>query len=168
MLFFVAASFIIQFFILSLLIGIPLFTLHMCLGQVLESGPVDMWRISPIFQGVGVSLLITQAVIGMYSIIGLSWIFVYFRDSFITSNDRYKWALPHEFNLEGEIYLFTLSIPWINEVFHQRIIILQCRKRHWRSSIQAIITSAVAIQLGTLCCYWNSFYCRCRNEERYL
>lgn len=111
MLFFVAASFIIQFFILSLLIGIPLFTLHMCLGQVLESGPVDMWRISPIFQGVGVSLLITQAVIGMYSIIGLSWIFVYFRDSFITSNDRYKWALPHEFNLEGEIYLFTLSIP---------------------------------------------------------
>ncbi|KAJ0183371.1 hypothetical protein K1T71_001347 [Dendrolimus kikuchii] len=94
------ASFIIQFFILSFLIGIPLFTLHLCLGQVLESGPVDMWRISPIFQGVGVSLLITQAVIGMYSITGLSWIFVYFRDSFITSNDRYKWALPHEFNFE--------------------------------------------------------------------
>lgn len=100
--FIVAASFIIQFFILSFLIGIPLFTLHLCLGQVLESGPVDMWRISPIFQGVGVSLLITQAVIGMYSIIGLSWIFVYFRDSFITSNDKYKWALPHEFNFEGE------------------------------------------------------------------
>ncbi|KAI8421854.1 hypothetical protein MSG28_009791, partial [Choristoneura fumiferana] len=82
-------------------IGIPLFTLHLCLGQVLESGPVDMWRISPIFQGVGVSMLIAQAVMGIYSIIGLSWIFVYFRDSFITSNDKYKWALPHEyFNFE--------------------------------------------------------------------
>ncbi|XP_023937381.2 sodium-dependent transporter bedraggled isoform X1 [Bicyclus anynana] len=94
------ASFIIQFFMLSLIIGIPLFTLHLCLGQVLEAGPVDMWRISPIFQGVGVSLLLTQAVIGMYSIIGLSWIFVYFRDSFINSDDRYKWALPHEFSFE--------------------------------------------------------------------
>lgn len=110
------ASFIIQFFILSLIIGIPLFTLHLCLGQVLESGPVDMWRISPIFQGVGVSLLIIQAVIGMYSIIGLSWIFVYFRDSFITSNDRYRWAFPHEFNLEdvinrNETYKIQETLP---------------------------------------------------------
>lgn len=96
------AGFIVQFFILSLLIGIPLFTLHLCLGQVLESGPVDMWRISPIFQGVGISLLLIQSVIGIYSIIGLSWIFVYFRDSFITSNDKYKWALPHEFNFDGK------------------------------------------------------------------
>ncbi|XP_053604735.1 sodium-dependent transporter bedraggled isoform X2 [Plodia interpunctella] len=95
------ASFIIQFFILSFLIGIPLFTLYLCLGQVLEAGPVDMWRISPIFQGVGVALLITQAVIGIYSIIGVSWILVYFRDSFITSDDQYKWALPHEFNFEA-------------------------------------------------------------------
>ncbi|KAI5646110.1 sodium:neurotransmitter symporter family domain-containing protein [Phthorimaea operculella] len=94
------ASFIIQFFILSFLIGIPLLTLHLCLGQVLRSGPVDMWRISPIFQGVGVALLLIQAVIGMYSIVGVSWIFVYFRDSFIKSNERYKWALPPEFSFD--------------------------------------------------------------------
>nr|XP_049703725.1 sodium-dependent transporter bedraggled isoform X3 [Helicoverpa armigera] len=118
------ASFIIQFFILSFLIGIPLFTLHLCLGQVLESGPVDMWRISPIFQGVGVSLLITQAVIGMYSIIGLSWIFVFFRDSFITSNDRYKWALPHEFNFEDAVakngtYKIQETLP---QYFHGEVL----------------------------------------------
>ncbi|KAJ2951188.1 hypothetical protein O0L34_g5580 [Tuta absoluta] len=94
------ASFIIQFFILSFLIGIPLLTLHLCLGQVLRSGPVDMWRISPIFQGVGVALLLIQAVIGMYSIVGVSWIFVFFRDSFIKSNERYKWALPPEFSFD--------------------------------------------------------------------
>ncbi|CAH4034004.1 unnamed protein product [Pieris brassicae] len=98
------ASFIIQFLILSFLIGIPLFTLHLCLGQVLESGPIDMWKISPIFQGVGISLLLTQAVIGIYSIIGLSWIFVYFRDSFINAEDKYKWALPHDFNFDDPIH----------------------------------------------------------------
>ncbi|XP_045499364.1 sodium-dependent transporter bedraggled isoform X2 [Colias croceus] len=94
------ASFIVQFFMLSLGIGIPLFTLHLCLGQVLEAGPIDMWRISPIFQGVGITLLLIQAVIGIYSIMGLSWIFVYFRDSFITANDKYKWALPHDFSFD--------------------------------------------------------------------
>ncbi|XP_038214347.1 uncharacterized protein LOC119834127 isoform X2 [Zerene cesonia] len=97
------ASFIVQFFILSLVIGIPLFTLHLCLGQVLEAGPIDMWRISPIFQGVGITLLLIQAVIGIYSIMGLSWIFVYFRDSFITANDKYKWALPHDFSYDDPV-----------------------------------------------------------------
>ncbi|KAL4716076.1 hypothetical protein ACJJTC_013853 [Scirpophaga incertulas] len=110
------ASFVIQFFVLSFLIGIPLFTLYLCLGQVLESGPVDMWKISPIFQGVGVSLLVTQAVIGIYSIIGISWIFVYFRDSFITSEDRYKWALPHDNDFDVDItknvtYKIQESLP---------------------------------------------------------
>lgn len=118
------ASFIIQFLILSLFVGIPLFTLYLCLGQVLEAGPVDMWRISPIFQGVGISLLITQAVIGMYSIIGLSWIFVYFRDSFINSNDKYKWALPHEFNIEDPAsrngtYKIHETIP---QYFHGEVL----------------------------------------------
>ncbi|CAH0719913.1 unnamed protein product, partial [Brenthis ino] len=118
------ASFIVQFFILSLLIGIPLFTLHLCLGQVLESGPIDMWRISPIFQGVGISLLLIQAVIGIYSIIGLSWIFVYFRDSFITSNDRYKWALPHEYNFDDIIQKnATVKIQeTLPQYFHEEVL----------------------------------------------
>ncbi|XP_072932813.1 sodium-dependent transporter bedraggled isoform X2 [Epargyreus clarus] len=118
------ASFIVQFFILSFLIGIPLFTLHLCLGQVLEAGPVDMWRISPIFQGVGIVLLIIQAVIGMYSIIGLSWIFVYFRDSFINSDDKYKWALPHEFSFEDvSLKNSTIKIQeTIPQYFHGEVL----------------------------------------------
>jgi hypothetical protein len=46
----VAATFIVQFLLLTLVIGIPLFTLHTCLGQCLAAGVMDMWRISPIFQ----------------------------------------------------------------------------------------------------------------------
>ena len=50
-----AVAFVIQFFILSLLVGMPLMTLHMTMGQYIGSGIVDMWRISPIFK-VGLSL----------------------------------------------------------------------------------------------------------------
>lgn len=61
-----------------------------------------MWRISPLFQGVGVSLLISQALIGLYSIMGVSWMFVYFRDSFITKVDRYRWAEPFVYYRDGK------------------------------------------------------------------
>lgn len=76
---FFTVNFIMQFLILSLIIGIPLLTLQVCLGQRLAAGSVDMWRISPLFQGVGIALLIAQAFIGIYSIVGVSWMFVYFR-----------------------------------------------------------------------------------------
>ncbi|KAL7293589.1 hypothetical protein TKK_0012677 [Trichogramma kaykai] len=88
-------NFLLQFLLLSFVIGIPLFTLQVCLGQRLAAGAVDMWKISPLFQGVGIALLLAQAFIGIYSIVGVSWMFVYFRDSFITKQDRYRWAEPY-------------------------------------------------------------------------
>lgn len=88
------ANFILQFCMLSIVFGLPLYTLQLCLGQQLGAGVIDMWRISPLFQGVGVALLLTQALIGLYSVVGVSWMFVYFRDSFITKVDKYRWAEP--------------------------------------------------------------------------
>ncbi|XP_031333439.1 sodium- and chloride-dependent GABA transporter ine isoform X1 [Photinus pyralis] len=111
------ANFLIQFLLLSVVIGLPLFTLQLCLGQQLGAGVIDMWRISPLFQGVGVALLVSQAFIGLYSIIGVSWLFVYFRDSFITKDDRYRWAEPYYYyrdfnpNDNGSNYNICQTVP---------------------------------------------------------
>ncbi|XP_063990631.1 sodium-dependent transporter bedraggled isoform X2 [Diachasmimorpha longicaudata] len=105
------ANFIVQFLVLSLVLGIPLLTLQVCLGQRLAAGAVDMWRISPIFHGVGIALLIAHAFIGIYSIIGISWMFVYFRDSFITKQDRYRWAEPFDLYREDAKPVNT-SVPF--------------------------------------------------------
>lgn len=43
-------------------------------------------------QGIGVGLVISQAMIGIYTTVGVSWIFIYFRDSFITRQDQYRWG----------------------------------------------------------------------------
>jgi len=86
------AIFIVQFLLLSLCFGIPLLTFFLSTGQYLGSGLIDMWRISPIFQGVGVSLMLVQGMSGVYSIVITSWMFVYFRDSFITIHQPYKWS----------------------------------------------------------------------------
>ncbi|XP_046403337.1 sodium-dependent transporter bedraggled [Ischnura elegans] len=95
------ANFIVQFIILSLIFGIPLYAFHVSIGQYLGAGVIDMWKISPVFQGIGVALLISQALLGIYSIIGVSWMFVYFRDSFITKQDVYRWAEPFDLYREG-------------------------------------------------------------------
>ncbi|XP_066909040.1 sodium-dependent transporter bedraggled isoform X2 [Halyomorpha halys] len=90
------ANFIVQFLVMSLILGIPLFTFHVSLGQLLGSGAMDMWRISPIFQGIGIALILSQALLGIYSIVGVSWMYVYFRDSFITKQDTYRWSEPYD------------------------------------------------------------------------
>lgn len=96
-------NFIIQFIFLSVVFGLPFLTLQLCLGQKLGAGVVDMWRISPLFQGVGIALLISQVFIGLYSVIGVSWLFVYFRDSFITKIDNYRWAEPFIYYRKGKL-----------------------------------------------------------------
>jgi solute carrier family 6 (neurotransmitter transporter) len=53
-------------------------------------------------QGIGVALLVSQALIGVYSVVGVSWMFIYFRDSFITKQDNYRWAEPYDSYREGE------------------------------------------------------------------
>ncbi|XP_073990606.1 sodium-dependent transporter bedraggled isoform X2 [Rhodnius prolixus] len=102
------ANFIIQFFFMSLILGIPLFTFHVSIGQLLGAGTMDMWKISPIFQGIGIALILTQALMGIYSVVGVSWMFVYFRDSFITKQDTYRWAEPLE-GLAGWRYNSTVK-----------------------------------------------------------
>lgn len=85
-------TFILQFLLLSLLFGIPLFVFHVSVGQYLGSGVIDLWRISPIHQGIGIALMLAQGLYGIYNIAVISWLFVYFRDSFITAFDNYKWS----------------------------------------------------------------------------
>lgn len=88
-------SFIIQFLILSATFGIPLLYFLMALGQYLGAGLLGMWYIAPAFKGIGFSLLYVYILLGIYNAIPLSWLFVYFKDSFITLKDSYKWGKCH-------------------------------------------------------------------------
>uniref|UniRef100_A0A4Y0BIL9 Sodium-neurotransmitter symporter n=1 Tax=Anopheles funestus TaxID=62324 RepID=A0A4Y0BIL9_ANOFN len=90
------ANFVVQFLIFSLLFGIPMLWLQMVLGARIRGGPVTMWRISPICKGIGITLLVAQALITLYSAISLAWVLVYFRDAFIMREEKYRWQEPFE------------------------------------------------------------------------
>ncbi|XP_055925391.1 sodium-dependent transporter bedraggled-like [Argiope bruennichi] len=87
--------FIFQFLLLSLLIGIPVLYMQMALGQYLGAGMLDMWFISPAFKGLGFAMLYLYVLLGVYNAVPLSWLFIYFKDSFITLKDSYKWGRCH-------------------------------------------------------------------------
>lgn len=66
--------------------------LQMCLGSHIKRGPLSLWRISPICKGVGISMLVVQTVVAIYSTISVSWMLVYLRDSVASgSESRYRW-----------------------------------------------------------------------------
>lgn len=90
------ANFIVQFLILSVIFGVPMLWLQMCLGAKLKGGPIAMWRCSPICKGIGIALLLVQAVIGLYSAVSIGWVLVYLRDSFVAQGSRYRWQDPFD------------------------------------------------------------------------
>lgn len=92
----ILANFIVQFIILSFIFGIPMLWLQMCLGANLKRGPISMWRVSPICKGLGISLLLVQALVAMYTAVSIGWVLVYLRDSFVSQNSRYRWQETFE------------------------------------------------------------------------
>lgn len=70
------------------------------------------------FQGVGIALLIGQAFIGFYGIIGISWLLVYLRDSFIRGGDSYSWAFtfsPHRDYFKSMRHIASLC-KWCTDI----------------------------------------------------
>ncbi|XP_022245901.1 sodium- and chloride-dependent glycine transporter 1-like [Limulus polyphemus] len=86
------ACFIVEFLILTCVFGLPFIYFQSAIGQYLGSGILDMWYISPAFKGVGLALLYMYVVLGVYTSVPISWLFLFFKDSFVTTRETYRWG----------------------------------------------------------------------------
>ena len=91
-------------------------------------------------QGIGIALLVSQALIGIYSIVGVSWMFIYFRDSFITKQDSYQWAEPYDPYREGKENVLVVLLQvhfskWdslvIQTIWHVIVMLNAAHLLHW-------------------------------------
>lgn len=72
--------------------------LQMCLGTNIRGGPISMWRVSPICKGIGIALVLVQALMAIYSAVSIAWLLVYVRDSCLTARyPFYRWQEIFEF-----------------------------------------------------------------------
>ncbi|XP_057700938.1 sodium- and chloride-dependent neutral and basic amino acid transporter B(0+) isoform X2 [Corythoichthys intestinalis] len=59
-------AFLIPYFVMLVLAGIPLYFLESALGQFCSQGPIHVWRAVPILQGVGVAMVIVTFILSTY------------------------------------------------------------------------------------------------------
>ncbi|KAH8384799.1 hypothetical protein KR093_008648 [Drosophila rubida] len=119
-------NFLLQFLLLSVIFGIPLLWLQMCLGAKIKSGPVSMWKISPICSGVGIALVMVQCFLAIYSMVAVGWILIYLRDVFPTPlRNVYRWqelAFPYRYDAVNDTGNLTHTVAeYFNIVVLQRL-----------------------------------------------
>ena len=76
-------SFLIPYFVMLFLIGIPLFYLELSLGQSLKLGPVRLWqKATPALGGIGIAMTMVSIYISLYYNIIVAWSLFYLVNSF--------------------------------------------------------------------------------------
>ncbi|XP_002733078.1 sodium- and chloride-dependent glycine transporter 1-like [Saccoglossus kowalevskii] len=76
------ATFLIPYFIVFFAAGIPIFFTEMALGQFSSLGSVSVWKLAPMFKGIGWAMVIISAFVSIYYNVVLSWALFYLFASF--------------------------------------------------------------------------------------
>ncbi|GFN82214.1 sodium- and chloride-dependent betaine transporter, partial [Plakobranchus ocellatus] len=70
-------AFLIAYFLILTICGLPLVILETAIGQYSSLGPIRVWRAVPIFKGVGYSMVAISAVTSIYYGVMSSWAMLY-------------------------------------------------------------------------------------------
>lgn len=76
------AVFLIPYMTFLFLIGMPLFFLEVSYGQFASLSPVTVWRISPLFKGLGWGMVLVSGIVCIYYNIIITWTLYYLFMSF--------------------------------------------------------------------------------------
>uniref|UniRef100_T1KQK1 Transporter n=3 Tax=Tetranychus urticae TaxID=32264 RepID=T1KQK1_TETUR len=82
-------AFLIPYTIMLLFVGLPLFFMELAFGQYASEGPITIWKISPLFQGLGYAMFLMSGLVGIYYNMILAWAMFYLFSSF---TDKLPWS----------------------------------------------------------------------------
>jgi len=98
-------SFLIPYFLMLVVIGIPAFLMELHIGQYSAMGPTTVYSsISPLFKGLGFANIFAQCFIGVYYNIIIAWTIYYLCASFTAD---LPWQ--HCTNQYNDQYCFSFS-----------------------------------------------------------
>jgi solute carrier family 6 amino acid transporter-like protein 5/7/9/14 len=92
-------AFLIPYVVMLVFTGIPLFFMELAFGQFASEGVISIWKVSPLFQGIGWGMFIVSSFIGMYYNMLIAWTLFYLFASF---NINVPWkACDNHWNTEA-------------------------------------------------------------------
>lgn len=74
-------SFIVIYFIMFFLAALPVVFIELSMGQFISLGALSIWKVVPLFKGIGISMLFISFFFGIYYNIIASWAIYYFVNS---------------------------------------------------------------------------------------
>lgn len=74
-------AFLVPYFLTLVFAGIPMYLLEVAIGQFLSVGGLGIFKISPIFKGVGIAAVVMACWLNVYYIVVLAWGLFYFWES---------------------------------------------------------------------------------------
>ncbi|KAL7641509.1 UNVERIFIED_CONTAM: hypothetical protein RMT77_007380 [Armadillidium vulgare] len=75
-------AFLIPYVCMLVITGLPLYFFELCLGQYGREGPITIWKVVPLFQGLGYGMFMIAFFIALYYNVIIAWGFFYLFSSF--------------------------------------------------------------------------------------
>ncbi|XP_048765777.2 sodium- and chloride-dependent glycine transporter 1-like isoform X2 [Ostrea edulis] len=140
-------AFLIPFFFFLVFCGIPLYFLELCLGQFSGVSSIFVWKLCPLFKGLGFLMVIVSALMSWYYITVLVWVLYYLVNSFTDplpwSVCTEKWNTHH--CIESRVKAAGIGSVAENSVFQNTSLLYNASS----SSILQNISTAFNVSVST-------------------
>ena len=83
-------AFLLPYILSTIFLGLTFYLMETSLGQLTGQGPVSVWKICPLFEGLGYAMFIMVAFVVVYYTVILAWAVYFLFQSFTTS--ELPWA----------------------------------------------------------------------------
>ncbi|KAL4622400.1 sodium- and chloride-dependent neutral and basic amino acid transporter B(0+) [Arapaima gigas] len=88
-------AFLIPYFLMLAVAGLPMFFLECSLGQFCSQGPINVWKAVPIMQGVGVTMVLVSTLVAVYYNVIVGYSIYYMFTSFqfpLPWSECFRWS----------------------------------------------------------------------------
>ncbi|XP_046542282.1 sodium-dependent proline transporter-like [Haliotis rubra] len=84
-------AFLVPYVIMLALAGLPMFFFEMALGQFASLGPITIWRVNPLFMGIGFAVVIICTMVCVYYNVIIMYSMFYLMVSIINLDGNLPW-----------------------------------------------------------------------------